>query len=357
MKRKNERLTVSQIVKSFKKRFTVLKGNRSYNMHLKIANIYFADGAHSISTKLVSELELTSILHSRVKMQGILAIQLYLGLWPLKGCGVFEHHYWHNDKQEIIQNTYELVYTPDEAYCFDIAAIQNITPKFNSPLTSKLENVGASNTNNRDGVTSTTHRREDRLNIVETQHDLLKPIAARVVKYMEKSISSTVTSAVFEFVFNMSWAPFLVGVKNICLANVPDEVLYNRESIFFPQLYARDRGTMSHHFAHDRIISTEHSLVPGRSSTSLENNRTSSSTTVNRSSSPPDTSPLPNNRQNEEKPIPKRQLSEPSVGAREDLEEIDCLIQDTLKRDKEEEEAMALRRGEGVFQKAPGKLP
>ena len=209
LKKRSEKLTAAAIISTFKKRYRALKGSKAYDMHSKLATLLYSGGSQTILTKLVNEVELKSILNSHYNMQGILAIQLYIGLWPVKGCGMFEHHYSMHEDREISRQTFELIYSPDDTNALSGDATKPVATEPNSNV---------------------------QVQIIESQHQMLLPMTNRVVKYLETSLSCIVSHIVFKFVFNRLWAPFLTGIRGVCLINVPPEITANREVFFFSQM-------------------------------------------------------------------------------------------------------------------------
>ncbi len=59
-------------------------------MRGKIASVYFMDTSISLSVRTVDETELLALLQDPINA-AIVAVQVCMGGWPLKGSGVFEH--------------------------------------------------------------------------------------------------------------------------------------------------------------------------------------------------------------------------------------------------------------------------
>jgi hypothetical protein len=83
-------------------------------MKNRVATIWYhrdKDNSDEIFSKLVTEEELTIILRTSA-FHDIVAIQLYIGGWPLKGSGIFEHHVHVRSNGSLTHETYELACLP-----------------------------------------------------------------------------------------------------------------------------------------------------------------------------------------------------------------------------------------------------
>lgn len=93
MKKRTERLSSDKlIVEAFASRSKALKGQKESTVRTKIAVVWYIQSSRAISSYLVDETELYSIL--RNKLTEIVAIQVFMGGYSYNGNGIFEHTMW-----------------------------------------------------------------------------------------------------------------------------------------------------------------------------------------------------------------------------------------------------------------------
>eukprot|EP01041_Mallomonas_annulata_P013621 gene13621-28921_t len=239
LKKKHENITTSQIIKSFKKRLTV-KGQTKHkiptDMQIKIAKIIYKSEHDNhlikITHKLVDERELTNILRSRAHLQDVLAIQLYMSPWPLKGCGLFEHVFNRNEHSIILHSTYELKHPDNNENStnlqnnesFDLIPETIITATATTPIEFPNPSDSCNNSSNR-----IEHK--------GSCHDVIKPHINRLIRAIEFFTRAIVRTLTVRFVFDTSWAPFIIGLHDVELINLLPKVLYNRVHLFSLELF------------------------------------------------------------------------------------------------------------------------
>jgi len=206
MKKKGDKLIPSEIVRSFKNKSRSLRGFKDQNSKLCIATVWYMTSKSTMSSFLVDEVQLDSILGEKSVIE-ILAVQVFMGGWPVKASGIFEHHFWLRRNSTSGHETFELV---------SAAEGQAI---------------------------STFSHKVDRLVIGETHHDSCKSYALRVVKRLESISHSRVANVIVQMVFNSSNVPFVVGARSILLWDPAVVFMDNRLRICFvagecPEVYA-----------------------------------------------------------------------------------------------------------------------
>ncbi len=192
LKKQETKLSAELIVKVFKSRCKLMKGCKPYHMKPYMANIWYysteADLTENIYSRLVDEDELTHILANHLYAD-IAAIQLYIGGWPMKGSGVFEH--------QVKLRPSGVGYTHDTV---ELASL----PLDQQELTM-----------------NTFDKTAERMIINEGQHDTLKFYAAKFTRVLEQAARTKVANVVFEVNFNSSLTPIFICARNIVLVRVP----------------------------------------------------------------------------------------------------------------------------------------
>ena len=93
MKKRTERLdSEKRIVEAFYARSKSLKGHKEHHIKSKIAVVWYIQSSSVMSSYLVDEIELLSILRNR--LLEIIAIQVFMGGYSYNGNGIFEHNMW-----------------------------------------------------------------------------------------------------------------------------------------------------------------------------------------------------------------------------------------------------------------------
>lgn len=122
----------------------------------------------------------------------MLAIQLFIGGWPLKGSGTFEHRAWIDTK---VQDT-NTSKSQQMNYCtYELAA--------------------------RDPTVPLSQGESFRLIVTESQHDMIVSVSKRIIKQLEQVSNARVINIILDVVFNSAWMPVVLGAKQIRLDNIP----------------------------------------------------------------------------------------------------------------------------------------
>ncbi len=210
MKRNDSNLNHFEILRVFKSKAKLSKGRRDHRSYGKIAIVWFVNHRNAVQSYFVDDLQLRSILEEAVFE--ILAIQLHIGGYPVKGSGVFEHRYYVRKDGRPIFNTNELVH----------------------PSTNEV---------------SIYQDKVDRLGISESQHDTIKLINKKIIKFIENRTKGTVANIVLQVVFTSSWIPFITSCRGILLWNPMQKLtLYRSEIVFMcdPPLPPREAAKQNH---------------------------------------------------------------------------------------------------------------
>ena len=191
LKRKGDRLVPSEIVKSFKAKTRSLRGFKEVASRSMIATVWYMTSKTGMASYLVDEVQLMSLLLEKSVLE-VLAIQVFMGGWPVKASGIFEHRYWLRKNSSTASETFELA---------SVAHGQ--------------------------GISTFTHNL-DRLLIGESQHEACAAYARRVVRRLELVARAKVANVVVQIAFNSSNFPFLVAVRAVYLWYPPIYFLENR---------------------------------------------------------------------------------------------------------------------------------
>ena len=186
MKKKSEKLTAVEIVRSIKARAFTLRGEKQLTSKSIVATVWLMESS-SVIPKIVTESELIELFLNKQSLNSVLAIQVYLSGWPLRGSGVFEHLVQINQDGARKYQTSEFLNPPDE---------QSV---------------------------STYSRGAQKLIITETHHDVLKGYAKKLIVALEKCSKSIIASIIVQFAFDSTWTPYIVTARNIVLCNAPAE--------------------------------------------------------------------------------------------------------------------------------------
>lgn len=226
MKRSGNQWNIDDIKHVFKKRFAALRGKRTGDYRNKFAVIWYVDAPQRMTNRVVDEDELDYLLQNRFFTQYVAAVQLYFGGYPLKGSGWFEHRVWTDDKDKEYHQTSELILPPPQPEYLDLN-------KFVSGVNGIIERGP-------EPVADT--RPPPRLHITEAQHEYLKPVASKLLRYIRTYSHCKVVDATFIFGFNSTWAPFVMGVSGVQLREVPQSVQLMRAKMFssFDSMFTRD---------------------------------------------------------------------------------------------------------------------
>ena len=215
LKKKECRLTAGEIVNSLKKRAGRLRGKKIiHHERSKFASVWYRTDSGLMAFRLLDEAELYFILADRTYTQFISAIQVYFSGYPLKGCGIFEHHYVDTPRGASgpIHRTFEYVHMPQSIDIFDL----NHQMGDNTGGVAMKESL----LDTRHGLSASAPLvKQERLVITETQHDILKAQTIKIMKLVEKTVRCTVSKATFLFYFNTAWSPFVVACTKMQLAS------------------------------------------------------------------------------------------------------------------------------------------
>lgn len=230
MKKSGNQWNIDDIKHVFKKRFTTLRGKRSGEYRSKFAVIWYVDAPQKITHRVVDEEEFDYLLQNRFFTQYIAAVQLYFGGYPLKGSGWFEHRVWTDANDRELHQTSELIVPPEQPESLDLN-------KFISNVNTVIQ-MGADPA----GPYRASPEEPRKLYITESQHDYLKPVASKLLGYLRSYSHCKVVDATFMFGFNSTWAPFVIGIRNVQLREVPQSVSLMRAKMFssFDSMFTRD---------------------------------------------------------------------------------------------------------------------
>jgi hypothetical protein len=183
MKKKSEKLNSMEIIKSMKSRAHTLSCDK-HALRSSIATIWnFDTSNNTIFSYVVDEIGLVNLFEDKFSLDKVLAIQVYLNGWPLKGSGVFEHRITMDSEGRRQYETTEFVNPPDDAHV-------------------------------------TTYSKGIRkLFVTETQHNAIKILSRKLLKVLDVSSNTTVASIVIQVVFDSSWIPYIVTAKNIVMCD------------------------------------------------------------------------------------------------------------------------------------------
>jgi hypothetical protein len=183
MKKKSEKLNSVEIIKSMKSRAHTLSCDK-HALRSSIATVWNLDTSNNtIFSYVVDEIGLVNLFEDNFSLDKVLAIQVYLNGWPLKGSGVFEHRITMDSEGRRQYETTEFVNPPDDAHV-------------------------------------TTYSKGIRkLFVTETQHNAIKILSRKLLKVLDVSSNTTVASIVIQVVFDSSWIPYIVTAKNVVLCD------------------------------------------------------------------------------------------------------------------------------------------
>ena len=189
--------TVASIVDYFKKKSNQFKGYKSHDLRPKIAIVWFVRVNKVLSSYLVNDRELGSILSSELKE--VIAIQTYMGGFALKGNGIFVHKITRASNGTVIHQSQE---------CLDSLS----EPAF-ACYTNKCK----------------------MLNIIEhPMSDRLKKMGSYLIRHLESiSGNGEVNFLTIQVAFNSTWDPYLISVRDISLAKMPSQFYTHFNSLVY----------------------------------------------------------------------------------------------------------------------------
>jgi hypothetical protein len=187
--------------------------------------VWYVDAPQKVTNRVVDEDELDYLLQNRIFVQYICAVQVYFGGYPLKGCGWFEHRLWVTNTGREMHETFELALPPEQSETLDMNKFLSGIAVGDKPIVKALGGASA----DRDERLPDGPRR---LVITESQAAYLRPITSKLTRYMEIYSKCRVVNAVFMIGFNSTWAPFVIGLKDVQLRDVPATVVVMRQKMF-----------------------------------------------------------------------------------------------------------------------------
>jgi len=239
LRRNNSRLHVKEIIRSFKARVSLLRGSPKPVAHnTKIATIYYYENVSKLSTQLVDAAELMRLMNTDDPVVEICAVQLYLGPCRLQGCGMFEHKMKLGERGAQRGLTYELAHLPQHLHL-----VQSMDDIYGT-------SVDSSGTHNPFEHTAFKNTFADnKVQTTSSQHNMLAAVTKRISYYMGLQLGGgMVSSALFYFVFNERWIPFITGARTVSLYQPSSDMVVNRDKILF---FSDTSPVISHH--HDRL--------------------------------------------------------------------------------------------------------
>lgn len=196
MRKKGERLqNVSEIVASFKHKSHAFKGYKESELRTKIAIVWFLRSERELSSYLVDEVELGRILSSH--LPEIIATQVYIGGYHAKGNGIFAHKVWRLRSGQMKHQTYENI---------------------DSAIESNLSQFSAYS---------------KQLVVQDFQADILRSFAQTISRHIEHAASANLEFLHFQVVFDSSWNPYLIAVRDIIFMDAPQEFEEDRNRVIF----------------------------------------------------------------------------------------------------------------------------
>ena len=91
MKKRDENITTTEVLRVFKQKSKAMKGSKHYSLINKIALVWYVDARNNMQSHLLDDVQLRSFMEDNI--YECLAVQLYIGGFPLKGSGVFQHRF------------------------------------------------------------------------------------------------------------------------------------------------------------------------------------------------------------------------------------------------------------------------
>lgn len=218
MKKRDSRLNLKEIIIGLKKRSNSLRGRKLIHFSTsKFAAIWAKTGYDDIAFNLVDENELYTILTDKLKSELIVAVQVFFGSWPFKGCGIFEHYVYLNEIKEEVHKTYELINLPHSIDLFPFGNDNNNHHQSDIDFGNHSSSKGKPKVLLDDiGVLSEDR---NRLVITETHHDILALKTTQIKKILEAHCQTSICKLKLTYYFNTAWAPFLVSCCCVRIVN------------------------------------------------------------------------------------------------------------------------------------------
>ena len=194
------------VLKFFKQRSHELVGFKRKDGRLRdiIARVWVLETATTIISTTMNENSLRSCLDDNT--DGIVAIQAFMGGWPARASGKFEHRYnIKYDTKKVLHETFELVNA-----------------------------VGG--TGDLNGVEITVYTKEaDRLAIMTGfQHECISKLTNDFVKHIQHRTGAGISSIAMHVEFDSAWHPHIVAARSIYFINAPAEFVIMKDSMIYP---------------------------------------------------------------------------------------------------------------------------
>ena len=127
MRKRTDRLNnTADMIKQFTVRGRTIRGMKAGPVKNKIATVFFVDSDGHFCSRLVSEGEMGTVLANKSNEE-IIALQVFIGGWPVNGNGFFEHRYaLRGAKGQTHQETYEMVNRPSDEKWGNVATFYDM---------------------------------------------------------------------------------------------------------------------------------------------------------------------------------------------------------------------------------------
>lgn len=209
-----------------------------------VAVVWYRTTAQRLSQRVVGEAELLHLLRHRGFSLQVLAVQIFLGGCSLKGSGWFEHRVWRSDARVEFHQTFELMLPPEQPATIDLTDFME-GGRFAASTYSQTHVVFSTSGGNAGSANASLVMQQEqppqRLVVTEAQHYYAQAATSEVLRHLENYYSCRVLDATFIMAFNSTWAPFVLGVRDVRLADVPVGVVQMRHRLFgsFEEVVAR----------------------------------------------------------------------------------------------------------------------
>lgn len=209
-------MSSSDILKFFKQRSHELVGFKRKDARVRdiIARVWVLDTSTTIVSTTMNENALRGILDDNTDC--IIAIQAFMGGWPARASGKFEHKYnIKYDTKKVLHETFELVNA-----------------------------VGG--TGDLNGVEITVYTKEaDRLAIMTGfQHECISKLTGEFVKHIQRRTGAGVSSIALQVEFDSAWHPHIVAARSIYFINAPAEFIIMKDNMIYPAGKGPALGTL-----------------------------------------------------------------------------------------------------------------
>ena len=199
-------MSALDVLKFFKQRSHELVGFKRKDGRLRdvIARVWVLETSTTIISTTMNENALRSFLTD--SSDSIVAIQAFMGGWPARASGKFEHKYnIRYDTKKVLHETFELVNA-----------------------------VGG--TGDLNGVEITVYTKEaDRLAIMTGfQHECISKLTSDFVKHIQHRTGAGISSIVLHVEFDSAWHPHVVAARSIYFVNAPAEFVIMKDSMIYP---------------------------------------------------------------------------------------------------------------------------